>query len=334
MLTGLQDFVRPTKLDTTAATADDRNSVFTAEPFERGFGVTIGNSLRRHLLSSITGSSVVAVKFEGVHHEFSALDGVVEDVSDIILNMKKLIIKKAVDDDVTISFSVSGKGDFTAADIETSADVEILNTDLHLATITDDKASLQAEMIVRSGRGYSPAEAHADPNWDISMIPIDAIFSPVVKVTFQVEEARVEQFSDYDKLILNVTTNGAVKPVDAVAQAAKNLKDHLQIFINFDETEEPQKVAVNDQKMQVAKNLRKSVDELELSVRSYNCLKNADIKTILELVSKTDGEMLKTRNFGRKSLNEIKEILEEMGLYLGMDIDFYREEFAILDEGQ
>ena len=333
MIAAWQGLVRPKKLECDTKTQTDSFSIFTAEPFERGFGITIGNSLRRHLLSSIPGSAVVAVKFEGVHHEFSTIDGVVEDVSEIILNIKRLILRKDGEEDRTMTLTASGKGEVTAASIEAPPQIEILNPDLHIATLTEDKASLQIEMITRTGRGYSPAEQNADPDWDISMIPVDASFSPVVKVAFRVEKTRVEQSSDFDKLVMEVTTNGAVKPVDAVAQAAKNLKDHLQIFINFNEEQEPQQKIVNEDKMRVAMNLRKSVDELELSVRSYNCLKNANIKTIYELVTKTDTEMLKTRNFGRKSLNEIKDILEEMGLSLGMNVDQYKDELAMIDQG-
>jgi len=332
MLTALQGLVRPKKLETDKGAEDACHSVFVAEPFERGFGITIGNAIRRHLLSSIQGAAVVAVKIDGIHHEFSTLDGVVEDVSEIILNVKDMIVKKTTDDSVSITLKASGKGEVTAASIEAPPSVEILNPDLHLATLTDDKASLVIEMVVEGGRGYSPAEKNGNPNWDISMIPIDATFTPVSTVSFRIEKTRVEQSSDYDKLILEVFTNGAIKPVDAVAQAAKNLKDHLQIFINFDEAQEVPTTLVNDEKMKVALNLRKSVEELELSVRSYNCLKNADIKSILELVTKTDHEMLKTRNFGRKSLNEIKDILVDMGLSLGMDIDQYKEELATLDQ--
>lgn len=324
---------KPKKLDIDPKSQTDNHATFVVEPFERGFGITIGNSLRRLLLSSIVGSAVVAVKFEGIHHEFSTMDGVVEDVADIILNLKRLIIRKTVEEEKTITLSVSGKREVTAADIETTSDVEILNPDLHIATLTDDKASLKAEMVVSMGRGYSPAEAHAADDRDISMIPIDAIFSPVVKVTYRVEKTRVEQSSDYDKLILDVTTDGSVKPADALAQAAKNLKEHLQLFISSEEEEEPQTHTLNEEKLKVAMSLRKSVDELELSVRSYNCLKNANIKSIYELVRKTDAEMLKTRNFGRKSLNEIKEILEDMGLSLGMNVDLYREELDAIDQG-
>lgn len=324
---------KPKKLDIDPKSQTDNHATFVVEPFERGFGITIGNSLRRLLLSSIVGSAVVAVKFEGIHHEFSTMDGVVEDVADIILNLKRLIIRKTVEDERTITINVSGKREITAADIETTADVEILNPGLHIATLTDGRASLKAEIVVAMGRGYSPAEAHASEDRDISMIPIDAMFSPVVKVTYRVEKTRVEQSSDFDKLILDVTTNGSVKPADALAQAAKNMKEHLQLFISSEEEEEPQTHTLNEEKLKVAMSLRKSVDELELSVRSYNCLKNANIKSIYELVRKTDSEMLKTRNFGRKSLNEIKEILEDMGLSLGMNVDLYREELDAIDQG-
>lgn len=333
MKSAWQGLVKPKKLECDTKTQTDRRAVFVAEPFERGFGTTIGNALRRHLLSSIMGAAVVAVKFDGIHHEFSTMDGVVEDVSDIILNLKQLILKKETEDDRVMTLTASGKGVITAANIQATPDITILNPDLHIATLTEEKASIRMEMVVRVGRGYTPAERNTDANWDISMIPIDSVFSPVEKVVFRVEKTRVEQSSDYDKLIIDVSTNGAVKPVDAVAQAAKNLKDHLQIFINFNEEEEPVAKIVNDEKMRVAMNLRKSVEELELSVRSYNCLKNANIRTIFELVTKTDQEMLKTRNFGRKSLNEIKEILEEMGLGLGMNVDQYRDELSMIDQG-
>ncbi|MBI4665556.1 MAG: DNA-directed RNA polymerase subunit alpha [Nitrospinae bacterium] len=333
MKTAWQGLVKPKKLEIDPKTKQTNYSLFVAEPFERGFGTTIGNSLRRLLLSSIPGTAVVAVKFEGVHHEFSNIDGVVEDVSDIILNLKQLVLHKDTDDDATLILSASGKGEVKAGNIEAPAGVTILNKDLHIATLTEDKAKLKIEMIVRRGRGYAPAERNQNPNWDISVIPVDSVFSPVLKVAFRVEKTRVEQSSDYDKLILEVTTNGSIKPEDALAQAAKTLKDHLQIFINFEEQEELPTKVLNQDRLRVAINLRKSVEELELSVRSYNCLKNASIKTIMELVGKTDQEMLKTRNFGRKSLNEIKEILEGMGLHLGMNIDEYREELVMLEQG-
>jgi DNA-directed RNA polymerase subunit alpha len=333
MNTAWQGVVKPKKLDTDQKSATDNYSRFVAEPFERGFGTTIGNSLRRMLISSIPGSAVIAVRFEGVHHEFSTMEGVLEDVSEIILNIKQLILRKDNEENVTIRLKAGGEGDITAGDIETTPDIEILNPDLHICTITDAGASIELEMIVGTGRGYSPAEENTNPDWDLSMIPVDATFSPVSRVSFEVEKTRVEQSSDYDKLIMDITTNGAIKPVDAIALAAKHLKDHLQIFINFEEEEEPVAKRINEEKMKVARALRKSVEELELSVRSYNCLKNADIKTIYELVTKTDSEMLKTRNFGRKSLNEIKDILGEMGLHLGINVEDYKEELALLEQG-
>jgi len=324
---------KPKKLEVDSKSQTEEFAMFTAEPFDRGFGVTIGNALRRLLLSSIVGSAVVAVKFEGIDHEFSTIDGVVEDVSDIILNIKRLVLRKNGDEDKVIKLNISGKGAFTAASIETPPDVEILNPGLPIATLTDDRVSLQAEMIVCSGRGYRPAEMNEDPDRDISMIPIDAAFSPVTKVSFNIEKTRVEQSSEFDSLILEIHTDGSVKPEDALAQAAKNLKDHLQLFISSEEEEEPQTQKVNEEKLKIAVNLKKSVEELELSVRSYNCLKNANIKTIIDLVQKTDNEMLKTRNFGRKSLNEIKEILEEMGLSLGMNVELYKEELELIENG-
>lgn len=323
MTTAWQGFHKPKKLDYDKKQLNDKYGKFIAEPFERGFGVTIGNALRRHLLSSIQGSAVTAVKFEGVHHEFSTISGVMEDVSDIILNIKELVIQKHVPHPVSIRINAKGHKEVRGADIETGSDVEILNPNQLIATLTDKNAVLNIEMIVETGRGYSPAERNVREDMDISMIPIDAIFSPIRKVNFDVEKTRVGQDSNYDKLILEIWTNGAVRPENAIALSAKILKEHLQIFINFDETPETSSPSPDENKMKIAANLQKSVDELELSVRSYNCLKNANIKTISELVQRTDAEMLKTRNFGRKSLNEIKKILEEMGLSLGMNVDEY-----------
>jgi len=323
MTTAWQGFYKPKKLNYDKKKLSVNYGEFIAEPFERGFGTTIGNALRRHLLSSIQGSAVTAVKFEGVHHEFSTISGVLEDVSDIILNVKELVVLKHVDNPVAIRIDAKGPGEILGSDIETGADVEIVNPDHRIATLVDKNSSLSMEMIVETGRGYSPAERKVREDMDISMIPIDAIFSPIRKVNFDVEKTRVGQDSDYDKLILEVWTNGSIRPENALALAAKILKEHLQIFINFDETPETVSPLQDNNKMKVASNLGKSVDELELSVRSYNCLKNANIQTISELVQKTDAEMLKTRNFGRKSLNEIKKILEEMGLSLGMNVDEY-----------
>ena len=286
---------------------------FVTEPFERGFAKTIGNSLRRHLLSSIQGAAITAVKFDGVYHEFSTIPKVREDVSDIILNIKELMIKLNVDQPKTIFIHAEGKGEVRAKDIKADADVEILNPE-HLIATLDKGGKLNIEMVVKKGRGYIPAERNAEEGMPIQMIPIDSIFSPIKKVNYTVENTRVGRSTDYEKLILEVWTNGAIKPDDAIAHSAKILKDHLQIFINFEE------------EVEVIANLKRSVEELELSVRSYNCLKNENIKTIADLVQKTDHEMLKTRNFGRKSLNEIKEILAEMGLSLGMNLDDYKSE--------
>ncbi|MFW2331062.1 MAG: DNA-directed RNA polymerase subunit alpha [Nitrospinota bacterium] len=334
MLLTSRRLVKPRKLETDLKSQTDTYGRFIAEPFERGVGTTIGNSLRRHLLSYITGSAVVAVKFEGIFHEFSSIDGIVEDISEIILNIKQLsLVKEGSDEeDKLIRLQATGEGEVTAGMIETPDQIKILNPKAHIATITDSNASLKIEMLVRSGQGYSPSEEHSDINWDIDVIPVDAIFSPVLNVAFRVEKTRVEQSTDYDRLIIDVTTNGAINPQDAIALAAKNIKDHMQIFINFEEEEEVPVAKINEGRLKIAKNLLKNVEELELSVRSYNCLKNANIKNLVELVSRTETDMLRTRNFGRKSLNEIKEILNELGLNLGMDVEAYREEINILEK--
>ena len=293
---------------------------FIAQPFERGFGITIGNSLRRFLLSSIQGAAVTAVKFEGVYHEFSSIPGVAEDIIDIILNIKELKVKIHSEGQKKIFINAKTPGPVKASMIKVDQDVEILNPDHVIATLDQD-GKLNAELIVSKGRGYLPAEEQTvDENADIQMIPIDALFSPIQKTNFHVEKTRVKQSSDFDKLIFEIWTNGSIMPEDAIAHAAKIMKDHLQIFINFEEEPEQTMPEVDEQKMKTLKALTKSVEELELSVRSYNCLKNANIKTLGDLVQKTDTEMLKTRNFGRKSLNEIKAILEEMGLSLGHKI--------------
>lgn len=293
---------------------------FVAQPFERGFGISIGNALRRFLLSSIQGSAVTAVKFENVYHEFSSLPGVVEDVIDIILNIKELKIKLNSEGPKTIHINAKTPGPVTAGMIKCDNDVEILNPDHVIATLDKD-GKLNAELIVEQGRGYLPAEQQViDENEDIQLIRIDALFSPIERVNFFVEKTRVKQSSDFDKLVFEIWTNGGILPEDAIAHAAKIMKDHLQIFINFEEEPEQTVPEVDEKKMKILTALSKSVEELELSVRSYNCLKNANIKTLGELVQKTDTEMLKTRNFGRKSLNEIKEIMDEMGLTLGYKI--------------
>ncbi|HJP17230.1 MAG TPA: DNA-directed RNA polymerase subunit alpha [Nitrospinota bacterium] len=306
---------------------------FIAQPFERGFGITIGNSLRRFLLSSIQGAAVTAVKFDKVYHEFSSLPGVVEDIIDIILNIKELKIKLHSDGPKKIYIKAKTPGPLTAGSIETGNDVEILNPDHVIATLDQD-GKLDAELIVNKGRGYLPAEQQdVDEETDIQMIPIDALFSPIQRANFHVEKTRVKQSSNFDRLVFEIWTNGSIIPEDAIAHAAKIMKDHLQIFINFEEEPEQTVPEVDEQKMKTIKALAKSVEELELSVRSYNCLKNANIKTLGELVQKTDTEMLKTRNFGRKSLNEIKEIMEEMGLTLGYEIsEEDKEQLKILEQ--
>ncbi len=322
MLKKAKDFQMPKKLQYDPKKITDTNGKFTAEPLERGFGTTLGNSLRRVLLSSLEGSAITAVKIAGVHHEFSSIPGVVEDTTDLILNLKEVRLKLHTDKTKTLTLKAKGPGQVTAKDIETDAEVEILNPDLHLATI-DKNGKLEFEVRARRGRGYVPSEKNKEPGQPIGLIPIDAIFSPIRKVNFKVENARVGQDTDYDKLVLDVTTDGSLRPDDAVAHAAKLLKDHLSIFIHLPEEEEEAPLAEEELKKSPTynENLLRSVNELELSVRAANCLKNAGIETIAEMVQKTESEMLKTKNFGRKSLNEIKEILSGMGLGLGMKVD-------------
>jgi len=316
-----QGIVKPKRLEFDKKNKTSNYGKFVAGPFERGYGVTIGNSLRRMLLSSIEGSAIVAAKFEGIYHEFSSIPGVVEDVTEIILNLKQVNLKLVGDSDSKrIYLKSSTPGTVKAGDITADADLVILNPDHHIATI-DQNGSIDIEMIVRKGRGYVPADRQVLEDESVQMIPLDSVFSPVEKVNYRVENTRVEQSTDYDSLIMELWTNGGITPDDAVAHAAKIVKDHMQIFINFDEEPEPVQPQVDEKKQKMLANMAKCVEELELSVRSYNCLKNANIQTIAELVQKTDSEMLKTRNFGRKSLNEIKEILEEMGLHLGMKVE-------------
>ena len=320
MHTMLNNFQRPKRIEIDQGSLSDTYGRFIAEPFERGFGVTIGNALRRVLLSSLTGAAVTAVKVQGVFHEFSTIPGVLEDTTEIILNIKELVLKMHVEKPKQLFLRASGPGEVYARHITMDADVEILNPDLHLATLNKE-ATLDIIMSVQLGRGYVPAERHAQDIVDPQIIPIDAIFSPIRKVAFHVESTRVGQSTDYDRLILEVHTNGSIRPEESIAQAARILKDHLQIFITFHEETVSEISEVNEEQQRLFENLNRSVDELELSVRSYNCLKNANIRTIGELVQKNESEMLKTRNFGRKSLNEIKEILADMGLSLGMNLD-------------
>lgn len=314
------EFQMPKRIEVERATRTNRYGRFTAEPFERGFGTTVGNALRRVLLSSLEGGAVTSVQIEGIYHEFSAIPGVREDVTDIILNVKELLLKMHGYGPKVISLQAEGEGEVTAKDIVTDSDIEVLNPNLHIATLNKD-GKLNIQMNVKKGRGYVPAEMNVEEDMPAQAIPIDAIFAPIQKVNFSVENARVGRRADYDKLTLEVTTNGSLSPEESVSQAAQILRDHLEIFVNFKEETRPELPTVDVDRVRLIENLKRSVDELELSVRSYNCLKNANIRNIGELVQKTEAEMLKTRNFGRKSLNEIKEILETMGLSLGMKLD-------------
>jgi DNA-directed RNA polymerase subunit alpha len=295
---------------------------FTAEPFERGFGITIGNSLRRILLSSLQGAAITSVKIDGVLHEFSTIPGAKEDITEIVLNLKEVRLKLHTEGPKTIRVKAEGPKVLKAGDILTGDAVEILNPDHYLATLSRD-GKLSMEMVVKVGRGYVSAERNKEETQPIGTIPMDAIFSPIKKVNYTVTNARVGQITDYDKLTLEVWTDGSLNPEEAVAHAAKILKDQLLIFITFEEEEEAEMSYPEDEeeKETFNENLLRSVDELELSVRSANCLKHANIKLIGDLVQKTEAEILATKNFGRKSLNEIKEILAEMGLSLGMKLD-------------
>lgn len=294
---------------------------FIAEPLERGYGTTLGNSLRRVVLSSLKGAAFCAVRIEGVFHEFSTIPGVLEDVTDVILNLKEVVLRVDSDEPVRVTYRHNGSaGELKAGDLDCPNGVEILNPDLHIATMNEE-SNVDIELVARIGRGYVPAERNAeDMNLGPLFIPMDSVFSPVRRCSFRVEKTRVGDVTDYDKLVLEVETNGTIAPVDAVAHAAKILNDNLRIFINFEEEEvfapAPE---VDERRQKLIENLSRSVEELELSVRSYNCLKNARIRSLAELVQKTEGEMLKTRNFGRKSLNEIRDILNTMGLTFGMD---------------
>jgi DNA-directed RNA polymerase subunit alpha len=313
-------FQKPKRLVANTETLTDRYGMFTAQPFQRGFGTTIGNSLRRILLSSIEGAAITAVRIEGVEHEFSPIPDVVEDATDIILNLKQVPFKIMGDGLKTVRLRVDRPGDVRSGQIETDADVEVLDRDVHIATVSEG-GTLNIEMRLKRGRGYVSADKNFDEDLALGYIPIDSVHSPVRKVNFQVEAARLGQMTDYDKLTLEVWTNGAVSPQDSVGYAAKLLKDHMSIFINFEEVPEQSEEVAERGLDKMNEVLNRSVEELELSVRSYNCLKNANIQSIGELVQKTEAEMLRTKNFGRKSLNEIKEILANMGLSLGMRID-------------
>ena len=312
------ELIRPEKPQIETGSDAQRKARLVAEPLERGFGVTLGNSLRRVLLSSLQGAAVTAVQIDGVVHEFSSMEGVREDVVDIVLNIKQLAVRMHAEGPKRMTLRATGPGAVTAGQIEVPADIEILNKDHVLCTL-DDGAQVRMEFTVQNGKGYVPAEKNRPEDAPIGLIAVDALYSPVKRVAYRVEPTRQGQSLDYDKLIMEVETNGAVSPVDAVAYAARILQDQLQIFITFDE---PKKKVDGEAKPELPFNpaLLKKVDELELSVRSANCLKNDNIVYIGDLIQKTEAEMLRTPNFGRKSLNEIREVLAGMGLHLGMEI--------------
>src|SRR5258708_6562571 len=316
-----RDLIRPRKLEVETDSLTPTYGQFTCGPLEGGFGTTIGNSLRRILLSSLQGTAITAVKIEGALHEFTTIPEVVEDVTDIVVRLNEVLGKSHDAKPRVLRLEKDGEGRVKAGDIQTSDGVEILNPD-HPVLTCSKGAKLRMELHVGTGRGYVPAERNKTPQMAVGVIAIDSLFSPIRKVNFQVTNARVGQQTDYDRLSLEVWTNGAVRPEDAVAFAAKILKDQLSIFINFEEGAEPNhESSVSEEQQKLSENLWKTVDELELSVRSANCLQNANIRYIGELVQKTESEMLKTKNFGRKSLKEIKEILSEMGLSLGMKLE-------------
>ena len=313
-------FQKPKRLACHLESLTDKYGMFTAQPFERGFGTTVGNALRRVLLSSIEGAAVTAVKIEGVLHEFSSIPGVVEDATDIILNLKQIPFKMAGEGPKTAYVKVQAPGPVNSGIIQTAADFSVLDKNLYVATVGED-GGLGIEMRLKHGRGYRSADKNFDEDLGVGYIPVDSVHSPVRKVNYTVEAARLGQMTDYDKLILEVWTNGAILPQDAIGLAAKLLKDHMSIFINFEEIPESVEAERDTSMERLNEYLNRSVEELELSVRSYNCLKNAQIQTIGELVQKSEQEMLRTKNFGRKSLNEIKAILQSMGLSLGMRIN-------------
>jgi DNA-directed RNA polymerase subunit alpha len=312
-------FQKPKRLICELETLSPTYGHFFAQPFERGFGTTIGNALRRVLLSSIEGAAITAVKIEGVLHEFTPIPNVTEDATNIIMNLKQIPLKLHVDHAKTIFLDAEQPGEVKSGNITPDPDIEILDPNVHIATIGEG-GKLKIEMRIRNGRGYVQADENFEEDLPIGYIPLDSVHSPIKRVNYTVEAARLGQTTDYDKLVLDVWTNGCIIPQDAIAQAAKIVKDHMFIFINFEEQPEEQEEEVDREAERMYDNLKRSVEELELSVRSYNCLKNADIKTIGQLVQKTEAEMLKTKNFGRKSLNEIKEILSEMGLSFGMKL--------------
>ncbi|MDB5561946.1 MAG: DNA-directed polymerase alpha subunit [Hyphomicrobiales bacterium] len=313
-----QELIKPTKLDIVSGSDNARVASVVAEPLERGYGLTLGNALRRVLLSSLQGAAITAIQIDGILHEFSSLPGVREDITDFVLNVKEIAIKMNSEGPKRLSLSKQGPGAVVAGDIKVTGDIEVLNPELVICHL-DDGAEINIEFTVNTGKGYVPADRNRPEDAPIGYIPVDALFSPVRRVSYKVDATREGQVLDYDKLTLQVETNGAISPEDAVAYAARILQDQLTVFVNF---EEPSKEKAQDQVPELAFNpaLLKKVDELELSVRSANCLKNDNIVYIGDLIQKTEAEMLRTPNFGRKSLNEIKEVLAQMGLHLGMDV--------------
>jgi len=314
-----RQLIRPRRLEVDHGSLSETYGQFVAEPLERGFGITIGNSLRRILLSSVRGAAIIGARLEGALHEFTQVNGIVEDVADICLNLKEVQVRLHGEGPRSYKFERSEPGAVKAGDLAVDPSIEILNPEAHIATLSDG-GKLVLDFVVDEGKGYVSAEQNRREEWPVGMIALDAIFSPIRKVNYRVTNARVGQRTDYDKLALEIWTNGAVLPEDAVGLASKILKEQLQIFINFDEDIEPEP-EVEEEEEPINENLYRTVDELELSVRSANCLQNANIRYIGELVQKTEAEMLKTKNFGRKSLKEIKEILASMNLTLGMQLD-------------
>ena len=314
-----QELIKPTKLDIIPGHDATRHARIVAEPLERGFGLTLGNALRRVLLSSIQGAAVTAVQIDGVLHEFSSIHGVREDVTDVVLNIKQMSLSLAAEGAKRLTLSKKGPGVVTAGDVELTADVEIHNPDLVLCTL-DEGAEVRFEFTINTGNGYVPAEKNRPEDAPIGLIPVDSLYSPVRRVSYNVENTREGQVLDYDKLTMEIETNGTVTPEDALALSARILQDQLQSFINFEEPEARVEEVSAIEETGFSAALLKKVDELELSVRSANCLKNYNIVYIGDLIQKSEGEMLRTPNFGRKSLNEIKEVLAEMGLHLGMDV--------------
>jgi DNA-directed RNA polymerase subunit alpha len=319
------DLIKPNKLDIEPGSNPARQATIVAEPLERGFGLTLGNAMRRILLSSLQGAAVTSIQIEGVLHEFSSIPGIREDITDIVLNVKSMALRMHSEGPKRMTLTATGPGEVTASQIETGPDIEIMDPD-HILLTLDQGARVVLEMIVESGKGYVPAALNRAVDAPIGLIPVDALFSPVKKVSYQVGNARVGERTDLDKLTLEIETNGAVNAEDTIALAARILQDQLQLFVNFEEPQAVQHVEVVQEDLEFNRNLLRKVDELELSVRSANCLKNDNIIYIGDLVQKTEAEMLRTPNFGRKSLNEIKEVLAQMGLHLGMEISSWPPE--------